>query len=282
MILAFVSRKGGVGKTTSVVSLGGALVRLGHKVLIVDLDSQASASLSLGFQRAQLAPSIHDVLFRRMSLADAVRPTGIDRLDVVTASADLLYQIVADYNTHHPAILPAAFSNLKVEQGGIGDGTVISFDLKMGGRKRAMRARISEPRPGVLEETDLEFGAITSFEITQEVDASRVVIRTGFPSAPGIQGWFERRFAPGMLRKLYEQELEKREAAANAEAASKTEIGWGHQIRSYVLQPYQMVKDLRTNYETSDTAAVLDGDLDGFMEASLAARVQGHADKTAE
>lgn len=90
MILAFVSRKGGVGKTTSVVSLAGALVRLGHKVLVVDLDSQASASLSLGFQRAQLAPSIHDVLFRRMSLADAVRPTAIDRLEVVTASADLL------------------------------------------------------------------------------------------------------------------------------------------------------------------------------------------------
>lgn len=90
MILAFVSRKGGVGKTTSVVSLAGALVRLGHKVLVVDLDSQASASLSLGFQRAQLAPSIHDVLFRRMSLADAVRPTGIERLDLVTASADLL------------------------------------------------------------------------------------------------------------------------------------------------------------------------------------------------
>jgi peptide chain release factor 2 len=79
--------------------------------------------------------------------------------------------------------------------------------------------------------------------------------------------------------RLYEQELEKREAAANAEAASKTEIGWGHQIRSYVLQPYQMVKDLRTNFETSNTGAVLDGDLDGFMEASLASRVQGYADK---
>jgi peptide chain release factor 2 len=79
--------------------------------------------------------------------------------------------------------------------------------------------------------------------------------------------------------RLYEQELEKREAAANAEAAAKTEIGWGHQIRSYVLQPYQMVKDLRTNFETSNTGAVLDGDLDGFMEASLASRVQGYADK---
>jgi peptide chain release factor 2 len=82
--------------------------------------------------------------------------------------------------------------------------------------------------------------------------------------------------------RLYEQELEKREAAANAEAASKTEIGWGHQIRSYVLQPYQMVKDLRTGHETSNTGAVLDGDLDGFMEASLAARVTGYADRVEE
>jgi peptide chain release factor 2 len=78
--------------------------------------------------------------------------------------------------------------------------------------------------------------------------------------------------------RLYEQELEKREAAANAEAAAKSEIGWGHQIRSYVLQPYQMVKDLRTGVETSNTAAVLDGDLDSFMEAALAQRVQGYAD----
>ena len=82
--------------------------------------------------------------------------------------------------------------------------------------------------------------------------------------------------------RLYEQELEKREAAASAEAEAKTEIGWGHQIRSYVLQPYQMVKDLRTSHETSNTAAVLDGDLDGFMEASLAARVQGYADTAGE
>jgi peptide chain release factor 2 len=80
--------------------------------------------------------------------------------------------------------------------------------------------------------------------------------------------------AMAMLKaRLYEAELQKREEAANAEAAQKTEIGWGHQIRSYVLQPYQMVKDLRTEVETSNTAAVLDGDLDRFMEASLASRL---------
>ncbi|MDP3400036.1 MAG: peptide chain release factor 2 [Brevundimonas sp.] len=77
-----------------------------------------------------------------------------------------------------------------------------------------------------------------------------------------------------MLRaRLYELELQKREAAAQALADAKTDIGWGHQIRSYVLQPYQMVKDLRTNVETSDTDGVLNGDLDAFMGAALAARV---------
>ncbi len=77
-----------------------------------------------------------------------------------------------------------------------------------------------------------------------------------------------------MLRaRLYEQELQKREAASNAVEAAKTDIGWGHQIRSYVLSPYQLVKDLRTNVEKGNPDAVLDGDLDEFMAASLAARV---------
>ncbi len=81
-----------------------------------------------------------------------------------------------------------------------------------------------------------------------------------------------------MLRaRMYEAELQKRETAAQALEDQKTDIGWGHQIRSYVLQPYQMVKDLRTNVETSDTQGVLDGDLDPFMAASLASRIKGEA-----
>lgn len=76
-----------------------------------------------------------------------------------------------------------------------------------------------------------------------------------------------------MKAKLYEIELRKREEATAAAHAEKTDIGWGHQIRSYVLQPYQMIKDLRTNVETSNTQAVLDGDLDEFLEAALAQAV---------
>ncbi|MDQ2080783.1 peptide chain release factor 2 [Xanthobacteraceae bacterium Astr-EGSB] len=79
-----------------------------------------------------------------------------------------------------------------------------------------------------------------------------------------------------MLRaRLYEMELKKREEAAQANFEAKTDIGWGHQIRSYVLQPYQMVKDLRTGQQTSNTGAVLDGDLDDFMAAALAQKAFG-------
>ena len=82
--------------------------------------------------------------------------------------------------------------------------------------------------------------------------------------------------AMSMLKaRLFERELQIREAVTDAENANKTEIGWGHQIRSYVLQPYQMVKDLRTGAESSQPDKVLDGDIDLFLNAALAQRVKG-------
>ncbi len=82
--------------------------------------------------------------------------------------------------------------------------------------------------------------------------------------------------AMAMLKaRLYERELQKREAAAGAQYDNKSDIGWGHQIRSYVLQPYQMVKDLRTGVERTDSGKVLDGDIDDYLHASLAQKITG-------
>lgn len=90
MITAVVSKKGGVGKTTTAVSLASALAGAGYRVLLVDLDSQASASLSLGVPRSALAPSVADVLLWGTPLREAIRRSGVPRLDLVTASVDLV------------------------------------------------------------------------------------------------------------------------------------------------------------------------------------------------
>jgi chromosome partitioning protein len=89
VICALISRKGGVGKTTTAVNLSSALAGLGHRVLLVDLDPQALASVSLGVPRAELAPSLADVLFGAVTAEQALRHTSVENLHLITASVDL-------------------------------------------------------------------------------------------------------------------------------------------------------------------------------------------------
>lgn len=135
----------------------------------------------------------------------------VSREGTISAPAAQIYRILADYREHHPRILPPAFSNFRVEEGGVGSRTVISFQLKHGGRSTDYRQRIDEPQPGsVLTETDLKTGAVTSFTVTPDgAERSRVRIETRFPSSGGVQGFIERLFAPRMLAKLYADELNR-------------------------------------------------------------------------
>src|ERR1035441_7657322 len=124
------------------------------------------------------------------------------------------------------------------------------------------------------------FSSVAIFPVVDnsiKIDINESDVRTDTMRSGGAGGQHKNKAqAWDMLRaRLYEIELKKREEQAAADQAAKTDIGWGHQIRSYVLQPYQMVKDLRTGVQTSDTSVVLDGHLDEFMAATLAQRAFG-------
>jgi peptide chain release factor 2 len=134
----------------------------------------------------------------------------------------------------------------------------------------------------VIEEKDLRIDTYrASGAGGQHVNKTESAIRiTHLPSGIVVQCQTDRSqhrnraIAMGMLRsRLYELELRKREEATADQASSKAEIGWGHQIRSYVLQPYQMVKDLRTGVEKSNAQGVLDGDIDAFLQAALSLKL---------
>jgi len=128
----------------------------------------------------------------------------------VAAPVERVYALVADYRQHHPRILPPDFSDLQVEHGGVGAGTVISFTLKLGGRRQHIRQQVSEPQPGrVLSESDIGGReAVTTWTIAPEGPGSRVRIETVW-EARGLQGVVERLLAPRLLRRLYRDELDR-------------------------------------------------------------------------
>ncbi len=130
--------------------------------------------------------------------------------DIIHAPPDQLYRYLADMREHHPRFLPPAFSDFRVESGGVGAGTVNRFNLKAGGRVRSYRMEIAEPEPGrILTESDTESSLVTTFTVEAAEGGARVQISTTWEGAGGIGGFFERTFAPRVMKRLYADELER-------------------------------------------------------------------------
>jgi hypothetical protein len=133
----------------------------------------------------------------------------------VDAPADVVFRYIADMRDHHPHFLPPAFSDFRVESGGVGAGTVTRFKLTAGGRTREYHMTVAEPEPGrVLTESDMNSSAVTTFTVVPQDGASMVRISTAWDGAGGIGGVFERMFAPRVLRSLYADELKRLDSYA--------------------------------------------------------------------
>jgi uncharacterized protein YndB with AHSA1/START domain len=139
----------------------------------------------------------------------------------IAAPPEQVYSYIADYTQHHPRFLPPNFSNFKIEEGGVGAGTIITFHLKAGARDRDYRMRVAEPEPGkILTESDTGSSLVTSFTVTPQGSGSRVRIETTWQGAGGIGGFFERTFAPRVLRSLYDDELNRLDAYARQQVGA--------------------------------------------------------------
>jgi uncharacterized protein YndB with AHSA1/START domain len=139
---------------------------------------------------------------------EAVASLHVSAERAIDAPPDRVYAYLADMREHHPRFLPPAFSNFEVESGGVGAGTVTRFKLNAGGRTRSYRMQVAEPEPGrVLTESDTESSLVTTFTVDPDQTGSRVTISTTWDGAGGIGGFFERVFAPRVMKRLYDDEL---------------------------------------------------------------------------
>jgi uncharacterized protein YndB with AHSA1/START domain len=133
----------------------------------------------------------------------------------VDAPADTVYRYIADYREHHPRFLPPAFSDFRVESGGVGTGTVTRFRVTAGGRSRDYRMTVAEPEAGrVLTESDTDSSLVTTWKVSPAGEKSTVQISTSWNGAGGVGWFFERMFAPRAMRSIYSDELNRLDAYA--------------------------------------------------------------------
>lgn len=136
-------------------------------------------------------------------------PITVTAERLIPAPADAVHALLADYRQGHPSILPAAFSNLTVLEGGVGASTVIMFKVTLAGRTQEATARVDEPEPGrILTETDVSTGLQTTFETTPQDDGCLLRIVTTWEPQRGLAGWVERLLAPRLLASIYAEELD--------------------------------------------------------------------------
>jgi hypothetical protein len=138
----------------------------------------------------------------------------------ISAPSTLVYAIIADYRQHHPRILPDAFSNLIVKEGGVGAGTVITVDLRVAGRTKHYTGVVTEPAPGrhLVESYPSENG-VTSFEVEPDGGGCMLTIATEFDVRDGIAGAIERWMSGLLLQRLYADELRRIDDYARRQAA---------------------------------------------------------------
>jgi uncharacterized protein YndB with AHSA1/START domain len=140
---------------------------------------------------------------------------------VIQAPPDQVYAYLVDMREHHHRFLPPAFSDFEVESGGVGAGTVTRFKLNAGGRTRSYRMQVGEPEPGrIMTESDTESTLVTTFTVDSADGGSRVQIATTWEGAGGIGGFFERTFAPRVMKRLYADELERLDEYARRQSQS--------------------------------------------------------------
>ena len=136
-------------------------------------------------------------------------PLHVSAERTIPAPAAAVYTLLADYRDGHPRILPPAFSDLTVLEGGTGAGTVFRFALKLAGRTQEGEARVEEPEPGrALSEIYPDKGAVTRFTVDPVGSQSRVRIETFWEPSRGLSGLLERLVTPRLFRKLYGEELD--------------------------------------------------------------------------